>query len=35
VLYDRELAISRRLVAIREPIAAGGLVRRMSQGQPY
>jgi len=35
VLYDRELAISRRLIAIREHIAAGGLVRRMSQGQPY
>lgn len=35
VLYDRELAVSRRLIAIRERIAAGALVRRMSQGQPY
>jgi len=35
VLYDRSLAVSRRLIAIRERIAAGRLVRRMSQGQPY
>jgi predicted nucleotidyltransferase len=35
VLYDRHLAVSRRLIAIRERIAAGALVRRMSQGQPY
>lgn len=35
VLYDRGLEISRRLIGIRERIAAGGLVRRMSQGQPY
>ncbi|MCE9630051.1 MAG: nucleotidyltransferase domain-containing protein [Planctomycetia bacterium] len=35
VLSDRDLAISRRLIAIRERIAAGALARRMSQGQPY
>ena len=35
VLYDRDFAVSRRLIAIRERIAAGALVRRMSQGQPY
>ena len=35
VLYDRNLAVCRRLIGIREHIAAGGLVRRMSQGQPY
>ena len=35
VLYDRALEVSRRLIGIRERIAAGGLVRRMSQGQPY
>jgi predicted nucleotidyltransferase len=35
VLYDRNLALSRRLIGIRERIAAGGLVRRMAQGQPY
>lgn len=35
VLYDKDLAVSRRLIGIRERIAAGGLVRRMSQGQPY
>jgi len=35
VLYDRDLTVSRRLIGIRERIAAGGLVRRMSQGQPY
>jgi predicted nucleotidyltransferase len=35
VLYDRDLAVSRRLIAIRERIASGALVRRMSQGQPY
>ena len=34
VLYDRALEVSRRLIGIRERIAAGGLVRRMSQGQP-
>lgn len=35
VLYDRDLAVSRRLIAIRERIAAGELVRKMAQGQPY
>jgi predicted nucleotidyltransferase len=35
VLYDRDLALSRRLIGIRERIAAGGLMRRMAQGQPY
>jgi hypothetical protein len=27
--------VSRRLIRMREQIAAGGLTRRMSQGQPY
>jgi hypothetical protein len=35
VLYDRDLTVSRRLIAIRERIAAGELVRKMAQGQPY
>ena len=35
VLFDRELAVSRRLIEIRSRIAAGELVRRMAQGQPY
>jgi predicted nucleotidyltransferase len=35
VLYDRDFAVSQRLIGIRERIASGGLVRRMSQGQPY
>ena len=35
VLYDRDLAVSRRLIGIRERIAAGRLVRRLAQGQPY
>jgi predicted nucleotidyltransferase len=35
VLYDRNLAVARRLIGIRERIAAGRLLRRMSQGQPY
>lgn len=35
VLHDKNLAVSRRLIGIRECIATGGLVRRMSQGQPY
>jgi len=35
VLYERDLAVSRRLIGIRERIAAGRLTRRMSQGQPY
>jgi predicted nucleotidyltransferase len=35
VLYDRDLAVSRRLIAIRERIAAGELTRKMAQGQPY
>lgn len=35
VLYDRDLTVSRRLIDIRSRIAAGELVRRMAQGQPY
>ncbi len=35
VLYEQDLVISRRLIAIRERIASGALKRRMSQGQPY
>lgn len=35
MLYDRDLAVSRRLIEIRSRIAAGELVRRMAQGQPY
>ena len=35
VLHDRDLTVSRRLGEIRSRIAAGELVRRMAQGQPY
>lgn len=35
VFYETALEISRRLIDIRERIAAGALVRRVSQGQPY
>ncbi len=35
VLHDRDLTVSRRLGDIRSRIAAGELVRRMAQGQPY
>jgi predicted nucleotidyltransferase len=35
VLHDRELFVSRRLIEIRGRIAAGEMVRRMAQGQPY
>jgi hypothetical protein len=35
VLYDRGLAVSRRLIRIRERIAAGLLLRGQAQGQPY
>lgn len=35
VLFDRNLTVSRRLVAFRNLIAGGGLVRRESHGQPY
>ena len=35
VLYDRDIAVSRRLIEIRGRIASGELVRRMAQGQPY
>jgi predicted nucleotidyltransferase len=35
VLYDRHLAVSRCLIGIRDRIAAGHLVRRIAQGQPY
>ncbi len=35
VLYERDVAVSRHLIAIRQRIAAGELVRRTAQGQPY
>lgn len=35
VLHDPDLTVSRRLIDIRSRIAAGELVRRMAQGQPY
>jgi predicted nucleotidyltransferase len=35
VLYDRSLEVSRRLVEIRDRIAAGELVRRRVHGQRY
>ena len=35
VLHDRDLTVSRRLIEIRSRIAAGELVRRVAQGQPY
>lgn len=35
VLFERGLAISMRLVEIREEIAAGRLIRRRVHGQPY
>lgn len=35
VFYDRDLVVSRRLIAFRGRIASGELVRRMAQGQPY
>ena len=35
VLHDRDLTVSRRLIDIRSRIAAGELIRRMAQGQPY
>ena len=35
VLFEKDLCVSRRLIGIREHIAAGGLTRRISQGQPY
>lgn len=35
VLFEKELCVSRRLISIRESIAAGRLTRRMAQGQPY
>lgn len=35
VLYERGLAISRRLVEVRHRIVAGELTRRESYGQPY
>jgi predicted nucleotidyltransferase len=35
VVHDRELVVSRRLIEIRGRIAAGEMVRRMAQGQPY
>jgi predicted nucleotidyltransferase len=35
VLFERELRVSRRLVEVREELAAGRLVRRRVHGQPY
>jgi predicted nucleotidyltransferase len=35
VLYDRDLALSRRLAAYRSAIAAGAMERRWAHGQPY
>jgi len=35
VLFDRELALSRRLAEIRRRIASGELTRRWSGGHPY
>jgi len=35
VLFERGLAVSRRLVALRRDIAAGRVVRRTVHGQPY
>jgi hypothetical protein len=35
VLFDRDLIVSRRLIEIRSRIAAGELIRRQAQGQPY
>jgi len=35
VLFERDLAISRRLAAVRRQIVAGKLVRRVIHGQPY
>jgi hypothetical protein len=35
VLFARSLELPRRLVRIREDIAAGRIVRRLAHGQPY
>lgn len=35
VLFERGLAISRRLIAVRRDIVAGKIVRKTSHGQPY
>ena len=35
VMFERDFALSRRLVAIRRAIADGRLVRRTAHGQPY
>ena len=35
VLFERELVVSRRLVRIRQKIAAGSIVRRVVHGQHY
>jgi predicted nucleotidyltransferase len=35
VLFERDLAVSRRLAAVRSRIAAGQAVRRFSNGHPY
>jgi len=35
VLFERDVTLSRRLVAIRRAIADGRLVRRTAHGQPY
>lgn len=35
VLFDREMAVSRRLADVRRQILSGRLVRRLVHGQPY
>lgn len=35
VLFEQDLAVSRRLAAVRREIVAGRLVRRIIHGQPY
>jgi predicted nucleotidyltransferase len=35
VLFERALVVSRQLVAVREQIAAGRIIRRTIHGQPY
>jgi predicted nucleotidyltransferase len=35
VLFERKFGLSRRLAEVRRDIAAGRIVRRVSQGQPY
>jgi predicted nucleotidyltransferase len=35
VLFERALAVSKRLVSVRRDIVAGKIVRRVAHGQPY